>query len=272
MLASIPPLDAISETLMLPLYFRAQECSAPSPLVRDPMARALVERLPYNFKKFDGHILMQTATLMRVAAVDRMVRAFLASYPDAVVVNVGAGLDTRFFRMDTGELDWYEMDLPEVMYIRRYFFEESDRYHMIDASLDEPDWYRKVVRRGRPLLILAEGVLMYLTEDCVRRFVHKIREDFSPAFLIFDAVSPLQVVMSAFNPTLWLTGARFCWGLSFPGELENWGEDIRLCESRHYLDQPDSRLGWMNIFHLHPAVRFGFSVQGYTLGKSGASS
>ncbi|MDY0163221.1 class I SAM-dependent methyltransferase [Desulfobotulus sp.] len=272
MLSSIPPLEAVSQTLMLPLYFRAQECQAANPLVHDPMALDLVEQLPYNFRRLEGHTLMKVATLLRVAAVDRMVGDFLAVHPDAVVVNVGAGLDTRFFRMDTGKLDWYEMDLPEVMQIRRCFFRETERYHMMDASLDDPEWCQRIQHSGRPLLIIAEGVLMYLSEACVRGFVHSIRKTFGSSFLIFDAVSPYQVMMSAFNPTLWVTGARFRWGLSLPGELEGWMPDIRLCESCYYLSQPEPRLGWLNVLCSYPAVRFGFSVLAYALGAPGTAS
>ncbi|MCW7753966.1 class I SAM-dependent methyltransferase [Desulfobotulus sp. H1] len=268
MFSSLSSLKAVSRTLMLPLFFRAEECHAADPIVHDPMARELVDQIPYNFHAFRGHTLMKTATLMRVAAVDRMVRDFLASHPDAVVVNVGAGLDTRFFRMDTGKLDWYELDLPEVMAIRRFFFEETRRYHMIDASLQDTGWYGSIASEGRPLLIIAEGVLMYLSEKCVRSFVQQIQKHFACSSLVFDAVSPYQVAMSAFNPTLWLMGARFSWGISSPRELEGWQGDIRLYESCYYLNEPLPRMGWLNFFSCSPAVRFGFSVQAYVLGKT----
>ncbi|TWI75307.1 methyltransferase (TIGR00027 family) [Desulfobotulus alkaliphilus] len=260
-------LDAVSRTLLLPLYFRAEECDAPSPIVHDPMAKELVKKIPYDFNVLKKHTLMKTATLMRVAAVDRMVDHFLKRHPDAVVVNVGAGLDTRFFRMDTGRMDWYEMDLPEVMKIRRLFFGEDQRYHMVDASLKDPDWHRQILCANRPLLIIVEGVLMYLEEACVRNFINQILRNFSSSFLIFDAVSPYQVIMSAFNPTLMLTGARFKWGMNAPDELESWRNDIRMHESHYYLGEMMPQMGWLNFLTLYPSVRFGFSAQSYMLGK-----
>ncbi|TYT75248.1 class I SAM-dependent methyltransferase [Desulfobotulus mexicanus] len=260
-------LDAISRTLLLPLYFRAEECDAPSPIVHDPMAKELIKKIPYDFNILKKHTLMKTATLMRVATVDGMVERFLATHPDAVVVNVGAGLDTRFFRMDTGRMDWYELDLPEVMKIRRLFIGEDERYHMVEASLKDPDWHKNIPCENRPLLIIAEGVLMYLEEPCIRNFIQNIMENFSSSFLIFDAVSPYQMMMSAFNPTLMLTGARFRWGMNTPEELESWRNDIRMCESHYYLGEMMPQMGWLNFFTLYPSVRFGFSAQSYMLGQ-----
>jgi O-methyltransferase involved in polyketide biosynthesis len=63
------------------------------------------------------------------------VQHFLDIHPKAVIVNLGAGLCTRYFRVDNGEVHWYEVDFPEVIALRRQFFEESERYYCISQSM-----------------------------------------------------------------------------------------------------------------------------------------
>ena len=266
---SIRNLDVVSETLLLPLYFRALESRNPSPILFDPMAEGLVARIPYDFSKLDNQEVVQVATMMRVREMDRMVAAFLSDHPEAVVVNVGAGLDTRFFRMDNTRLRWYELDLDPVTCIRKTFFEERENYGFLSASMFDPEWTQRICVEDRPVLVIAEGVLFYFEEEKVKRFIRLVGNRFPGAHLIFDTVSPFQVWMSHFNPAICTTQARFRWGLFLPGEMASWGPCFRLMDHHCYFDRPEPRLGWFNFFHLCPAVRLGFRVLHYRLGRPG---
>ena len=85
----------------------------------------------------------------------------MADNPGCVVVSVGCGLDTRFDRVDDGQVRWYDLDVPEVIDLRKQFLAESERVTCISGSAFDPSWTEKVEREGRRLLILSEGVMMY---------------------------------------------------------------------------------------------------------------
>jgi O-methyltransferase involved in polyketide biosynthesis len=84
----------------------------------------------------------------RTAILDAQVRAFLARHPEGLVVNLGAGLDTRFHRLDNGKLQWMEIDLPEVTAFRRKLDEPaSPRHTLFAGSVLERVWIDEVKRQ-----------------------------------------------------------------------------------------------------------------------------
>ncbi|MBP1702265.1 MAG: uncharacterized protein H6Q38_1372 [Chloroflexi bacterium] len=80
------------------------------------------------------------------------------------MLHLGCGQDSRFWRVDSGEVDWYDLDLTPVIELRRRFYPEPERYHLIASSVTDLDWMAMVTANGRPALVVAEGVLMYLSE------------------------------------------------------------------------------------------------------------
>ena len=119
--------DVVAETLLIALYARALEAQCPAPLVKDDKAVALVRQIDYDFSRFKlkGHD--QATTIMRLREFDRRTQDFLARTPEAVVVHIGCGLDTRFERVDNGRVEWYDLDLPEVIDLRHKLMNETAR-------------------------------------------------------------------------------------------------------------------------------------------------
>src|SRR5512137_2022171 len=162
---TIRNLNAVSQTLMIPLYFRAMESQRPDALVRDPKAVELVSQLDYDFSGVQRLKDEQVNYLLRMREFDRQARAFLAEHPDGVIVDLGCGLDTRFERVDNGQVEWYGLDLPEVIELRKELLEETPRSHFIASSMLDYSWMDTVSRReGKRFLFLAEGVLYYLEQ------------------------------------------------------------------------------------------------------------
>ena len=138
-------LSAIAKTLLIPLYFRAAESQRKYPLVDDRLALELIRQIDYDFSRFAANDLMQTTVMLRVREFDHLVQKFLDRQPHGTVINLGCGLDTRFQRLDNGGVSWYEVDLEEVIALRRQFFQESERYHFISGSVLESDWVDTVM-------------------------------------------------------------------------------------------------------------------------------
>jgi O-methyltransferase involved in polyketide biosynthesis len=159
-------LSGVPETLLIPLYIRAKESQRPDAMLKDDLAIAVVEQLDYDFTciKLQGHD--ELAIILRPREFDRFARDFLAAYPDGIIVHIGCGLDTRFERVDNGRVEWYDLDLPNVIELRRKLIsEQSGRYHLLNISVFDPAWL-DLVREHRPrsFLFLAEGVFPYFEE------------------------------------------------------------------------------------------------------------
>lgn len=238
---AIRNLSAVSRTLLIPLYIRAMESRRSDAIVRDPKALEVVGRLNYDFslvrsrRKGD-----QVSFLLRMREFDRLARMFLAEHPDGVIVDLGCGLDTRFERIDNGCVEWYGLDLPEVIELRQELLEETPRSHFIGCSGLDFSWMNILgSQAGRHFLFLAEGVLYYLEQARVKELVCALAGRFPGAELIFDVYSPVVVRFHPHPPDV----PPVYWGLKDDHDVEAWAPGVRLLDQCYYNDQPESRLG-----------------------------
>jgi O-methyltransferase involved in polyketide biosynthesis len=224
------------ETLLITLYAKAQPGN---PLFFDPKAQEILDQVDYDFARL--HLPYKTVILVcqRAKKLDAATRNFMAEHPDGVVLQLGCGLDTRFLRVDDGRVNWYDLDMPPVIALRHRFFTESERYHMLASSVTDLAWVGTIASRGRPVLVVAEGLLMYLDEAAVRRLVLRLHETFPGCRMIADVFSRLTARSAAGHPSLKSTGASIGWGIDDPRELETWTPGIRLLEEWYFTDDPD---------------------------------
>ena len=136
------------------------ETQKPDGIIKDPKAVELVNQIDYDFSKYDDAQGTIMGVAVRTEILDEYVSNFIQEHPQAVIVNIGAGLDTRFIRLDNGRIMWYELDLQPVLTLRHFFFEDTERYRMIGASALDFRWMKKIARREHTLFII-EGLLMY---------------------------------------------------------------------------------------------------------------
>jgi len=241
-------LSGVTETLLMILAIRAFESQRPDALIKDERAEALIrqmdqELLRSKLAKVEDY--SQVAMILRSRDFDRHAQDFLARHPEAVVVHIGCGLDTRFERVNNGKVEWYDLDLPEVIELRRKLIGgEGERYHLLGCSVLDNAWLDAVsVHRQRPFLFLSEGVFMYLEEARVKSLVLTLNEHFPGAELVFDAFSPLLSWANNLRVILAKVGARSHWALKDGRDLERWGSGIRLLDERFPYQYPEPRLG-----------------------------
>jgi O-methyltransferase involved in polyketide biosynthesis len=271
-------LSGVAETLLMTLYIRAMESQRPDALIKDEKAMALVTQMSYDFDRV-RQIKMdeddKVGVILRNREFDRYARDFLARHPEAVVVHIGCGLDSRFERVcseqpDNGRVEWYDLDLPEVIELRRKFIgDEGGRYHLLGCSAFDSAWLDTVsVHRPRPFLFLAEGVFMYFEVAQVKSLVLMLRDRFPGAELVFDAFSPFLVRANNLRLSLTKFGARYHWGLRRGQELEGWGDGIRLLDEWGYLDRPEPRLDHIRWMRHIPLLARVLRIYHYRLGEA----
>ena len=172
------------------------------------------------------------------------------------MVHIGWGFDSRFERVAerNGRIEWYDLDLPEVIELRRKLFgDERKRHHLLGCSVLEEAWMDALSARHqppsgtqstrRPFLFLAEVVLVYFDGAQVKRLVLALREHFPGAELVFDAFSPFLSLANNFRVALTKVGARSHWALKHGQDLEKWSDGIRLLDERFPYQYPEPRLG-----------------------------
>jgi len=265
-------LSAVSETMLGTLYSHAVESRRPDALIHDPRAEELVARIDYDFVHHQMGEDDQAASCVRLRQFDRFAQAFLTAHPDGVVVHIGCGLDTRFDRVDNGQVTWYDLDLPPVIELRRKLLEETPRYKMIAASALDLAWLDIVdVHPGKPSFFIAEGVFMYFSDAKMRRLVLALRERFPGAELVFDVASPLIVRLQNLALARMKADFRIRWSLRHYNVLEQWTPGIRLLEAWYYtsLEESIPRLKKLQtLLRLFPPLGKGMVILHYRLDQS----
>ncbi len=230
------------ETLLIPLYTKAQP---DNPIFYDPASREILQKVDYDFSKL--RIPYKTTILIcqRAKKIDAVTKTFLSKNPAGIVLHLGCGLDSRFWRVDNGQVAWYDLDMPPVVTLRQQFFPPVERYHLIASSVTELAWIDQVVHSSRPALVIAEGLLMYLKETDVKRLFLRLQETFPGCRLVGDVFSELAARSATRHPSLRKTGASLGWGLDDAREVEGWALGIRLLEEWCFSQDPDlARLSW----------------------------
>ncbi|MFC4907555.1 class I SAM-dependent methyltransferase [Actinomadura gamaensis] len=191
--------EGVTWTLLGTLYLRAWESRRPNPILGDHYAAEAVDRIDYDFAKLRRRVLPganQYLVALRAKQLDDWCAAFLTRHPDATVLQLGCGLDSRMLRLDPrGERNWFDLDVPGVIDLRRRLYPERGRYRMIPASVTDDAWLPKVPA-DRPVLIVAEGLFPYLTEAEVGRLLHRLTDRFATGELLFDGLAPWAVRMN----------------------------------------------------------------------------
>ena len=259
-------LSGVPETLLIPLHCRAVESQRSDAMVKDDRAVELVNRIDYDFAGIRYPAADVLFTILRVRQFDRRARAFLAAHPGGTVVSIGCGLDTRFDRVDDGLVTWYDLDLPEVIALRRELLAETPRCRSLACSALDPAWMDAVGAAPSPYLFLAEGVRPYLQAADIRRLVRALQARFPGAELAFDTMTPFMAWLHSFHPALRKLHTRL-WGMKRGQELEAWSPGIRLLDEWSYFDDPEPRLGGASLLRLVPFLNRANSIVHYRLGE-----
>lgn len=240
------------ETLLIPLYTKAQPGN---PLFFDPKAQEILNQVDYDFTRLSVPYKTVVLVCQRAKKLDAVTRNFLSVHPGGLVLHLGCGLDGRFWRVDNGQVEWYDLDMPPVIELRQRFFPPSERYHLVASSVTDTDWIGDVEASGHPVLVVAEGLLMYLGEAEVRRLFLRLQETFQGCRLVADVFSRMAARSATRHPSLKHTGAVIGWGIDDPQEIEAWSQGIRLLEEWFFTQDPD-------LNHLSLGYRLAYKLAG----------
>ena len=214
------------ETMLMTLSGRALQSQWKEPILRDPWAEEAMRHIDYDISQQYKGIgswsmwkdIGSTIIATRAATFDQLTQQYLAEHPNAVGLHVGCGMDSRAFRVNPpASVEWFDVDYPDVIELRRQLFPERPAYHLVGAQLDDLRWLDEVPG-GRPGLLIAEGVLHYLNEADVKALLNAVVAHFPSGQMIFDICNSFIVKRAGSN--VGGTGATYRWGLDDPQAIK----------------------------------------------------
>ena len=219
------------ETMLMTLSGRAVQSAWKNPILRDPWAEEAMRHIHYDMSKTLKGVsswgmwkdIGCTIIATRAATFDMLTNRYLADHPDATVLHVGCGMDSRVFRIDPpASVQWFDVDYPDVIDLRRQLLPEREaasagQYHLVGAPLNDLRWLDEVPR-DRPALLIAEGALMYVSEADVKALLNTVVAHFPGGQMIFDVVHP--VILKQVGSNVGGTGATYKWGLDDPQDIK----------------------------------------------------
>lgn len=222
-------LSGVPETMLQTIYARAKE-SRGRGAIHDAKAEELIEKLDYDFSLADKDTAMHSGVIARTIVLDKLTKSWLAAHPGAVVINIACGLDTRCYRM-SGYAHWYNLDLPETMAVREKLLPEIGTISQIAMSAMD-DWggeISELSEQNVPVLIVIEGLTMYLSEADVQRIFAVIAKRFCQATVFVETMNPM-VVKRFKEKSIDANNAKFTWGVKNGEALAELLPDFRFVE------------------------------------------
>ena len=243
-------LGDVQKTLFLPLWGRAAETQKKEPLLVDRTAVEIINGIDYDFSTITRNIseVSQSGWIGRSLSVDKIVKGFIETHPKATIVNIGCGLDTTFDRIDNGSIHWFDLDLPDVIELRREFIHESERRKYIARSFLDYEWLNQLQKEDN-VMFIAAGVLYYFEEPQIKNFFNKIADSFPESEIVFDATSPLGVKMankmvikgSGMDEKSFLK-----WGLKRAEEIRQWDSRVKIMDEVSIFSSMKKSLNFKN--------------------------
>ncbi|MDT7760527.1 MAG: hypothetical protein QOH27_6425, partial [Mycobacterium sp.] len=205
--------------MLATLYAKALDVDLPQPILADRYAKEIVARLDYDWSQTTITARTSPSVTTRSAHFDAWTRQFLAVHPKATVLHLGCGLDSRYFRIDPGpDVEWYDVDYPDVSALRTQLFPAREHYHVVAASVTDPG-YLADIPADRPTLIVGEGLTMYLTRDDGIALLRRVVDRFPSGELQFDAFNTFGIRTQWSNRVVTRAGATLHWGINGPDEI-----------------------------------------------------
>jgi O-methyltransferase involved in polyketide biosynthesis len=211
------------QTMLDMVYAKALDADSERPVLGDTYAKQLISKVDYDPRT--SPITKQRrrqvfSITVRGAQFDIWVREFLQANPRAVVLHLGCGLDSRVFRVDPGpDVEWFDVDFPDVIALREQFYPTRDHYHVVAASVTDPAWLDDIPT-DRPVLLLAEGVSMYLEERDGVDLLRRVVERFPSGELQLDFWSRFGTkAMRKNNTVVRWSGSTLGWSVDGPEDI-----------------------------------------------------
>ena len=214
-------MNNVNKTLYIPLYGKSY-VSQKGLFLDDKKAEEIWKAEGFELKGKSKSKWLAYYMGIRSAVFDDWLKQKMIDNPDAVILHIGCGLDSRVRRVGTGKHRWYDIDFSEVMNERRKYYSETDNYLMLSADIRETDWIKEIPEKTKAIVVM-EGVSMYLATQELQTFMKTISTQFEQLDILMDCYTVLAAKMSKYKNPINDVGVTRVYGLDDPMLLQQNG-------------------------------------------------
>lgn len=206
-----------SKTLFIPLLGKAV-MSKENIFLHDPKSEEIILKIDYNFTSLKQSKWLSMFMSLRAMIIDELCNKYILKHPNATIIHLGCGLDSRCLRVNQKYGIWYDIDYENVIDIRKQFYNIDSKHKMIGSSVIDFKWLEQI-DNSKNILIVMEGLTMYLSNEEMKVLITRINKKFGDAHLIFDAYSKIGVKSSKIKNPINQMNAEVKYGIDNPKEF-----------------------------------------------------
>jgi O-methyltransferase involved in polyketide biosynthesis len=240
-------LSQVSRTAILTLVCRVVESKKKNPVFNDPMAVLCLERLMtlsteeeirliHKWEKMYTGIQARDARarITTVRIFDSIANLFISDHPGCTVINLACGLDTRYWRIANKNCRYFELDLPEMIALKKEVLKDQLIYELIPCSIFDYKWIDQVTTNGNSnFLLLAEGLFMYLPKQEAISLLHEVARRFTHSQLVLDMAPEkytkrIWKMLLYLESRVWGLDVSINFGINNPGDIEAYGDGLKV--------------------------------------------
>ena len=226
-------LEGVEKTMLLTLFAKAQHSKEKNHKFYDKKAIEVISKIDYDFTKANKDRKMKMGVIGRTIVLDEMVEDYIKKHPHSTIINIASGMDTRFDRLDNGLIRWYNVDLENSANFRLQYIKDSDRVKTLAYSAMDPKWADEIKIESGNVLLILEGLTMYLQENDIADILNIINNNFMHCTVFMELMPPASVKKTK-EISVEETNSKFTWGVQKGYELLNinpnfkWIRDVNL--------------------------------------------
>lgn len=180
--------DNISETLLINLYMRSKDFNSDEPILFDAFSSEVVSKIDYDFTKFDKSKMTKVGVVIRAKFFDIEAVKFYQKHENVVIVQIGAGLDTRPLRLEgiCKNAYFYDLDLADVIALRTKLIPKAKNNEFIASSMFDTAWMDELgtKHKGAKFCFILEGIAMYFNAKMMSEFFGNLADRFEGVIML----------------------------------------------------------------------------------------
>ena len=234
-----------SKTLFIPLLGKAI-MSKDNLFLHDPKAEEIISKIDYDFNSLKQSKWLSMYMSVRALIIDELCNKYIEKHPNATIIHLGCGLDSRCLRVNQNFDTWYDIDYENVIDIRKKFYEENSKHKMIGSSVIDYKWLKEI-KTNKNIMIVAEGLTMYLSEEEIKELLAQINNKLGDVHLLFDAYSKKGVKSSKIKNPVNQMNAEVKYGIDNPEEFLQLNNNLEYVAT-HLIRKEDNNLHGLTKF------------------------
>lgn len=210
-------MNEVNRTLYIPLYGKAL-VSRRGIILKDAKAEEIWAAEGFALKRKARSKWLAFYMGMRAAVFDRWLTERMEEMPEAVVLHMGCGMDSRVERVGTRGHHWFDVDFPEVITERRRYFQQTEHYKMLCGDARNPQWLEQIPKDEA--IVVLEGVSMYLRREELKGLLTAVSGHFSWVCVLMDCYTEFAAKASKVKNPIKDVGVTQVYGVDDPKSLE----------------------------------------------------